>query len=108
MEVSVSRPPLIPHYVEYNKHLDQTVTIFQRLVSSSHLLIRFLAFHLDHILILLLFYGLAEQDPSKVEDPSGNRSTALGRVSHFAGRRVQSCRPVVDRLRWDLDVGEVR
>ena len=31
MEVSVSRPPLIPHYVEYNKHLDQTVTIFQRL-----------------------------------------------------------------------------
>ena len=35
MECSVSRPPITPHYVEYNKHLDQTGTILQRLVSPA-------------------------------------------------------------------------
>lgn len=35
MEISVSRPPITPHYVEYNKHLDQTIIISQRLVSPS-------------------------------------------------------------------------
>lgn len=72
MEVSISRPPLTPHYTEYNKFLEQAESCFTRLVSSWPSLP---ADHepilIPHTLLIRLYYAI-DQNPSQTPNTTRN------------------------------------